>query len=324
MNAPLIAAACAFVAVVAFVLLVVHVTSRRGATVRRRLDHHAIAVDVAEAQRVERHEIFRNERFSAIPLLNAILVRLRPARTAVVELKRAGMSLGVVPYLGLRLLLGLGLVMGVHLLLGDWLLALPLLPVGLMLPRFLVRRRAVKRRTALEAQWAEALDLFVGSLRAGLGFLQGLESISREMADPMRDEIGQVLDQVAVGTSPVDALQEMTERVPSYDLALMVAAISVQRQTGGNLAEVLENLAATVRERRRVRGEVRALTTGPRVSSYVLAAIPSLLFVYFLGISKDYRHVMLGTTYGHVLLALAAVLSLLGYLFASKVAKVEY
>lgn len=324
MSAPLIAAACAFAAVVTLALLVAQLTSRKSAAVRRRLDDHSIAVDVAEAHRVERHEIFRNERYSSIPLLNAILVRLRPARTAAVELAHAGSTFGVAPYLTMRLMVGLALVVVAHLFLGNWLFALPALPIGLMLPRFQLRRRGKKRRMALEAQLAEALDLFVGSLRAGLGFLQGLESISREMADPMKGEIARVLEQVAVGTNPIDALQEMTDRIPSYDLALMVAAISVQRQTGGNLAEVLENLAATVRERRRVRGEVMALTTGPRVSSYVLAAIPSLLFIYFITISTDYRKVMLGTTYGHLLLGLAAVLSFLGYFFASKVAKVEY
>ena len=93
----------------------------------------------------------------------------------------------------------------------------------------------------------------------------------------------------------------------------MISAISVQRQTGGNLAEVLENLAATVRERRRVRGEVMALTTGPRVSAYVLAAVPVLLFVYFFAISKDYREVMTGTTYGWMLLGTTAVLAFIGF-----------
>jgi len=122
----------------------------------------------------------------------------------------------------------------------------------------------------------------------------------------------------------VDALMAMSERMPSYDLSLMVAAISVQRQTGGNLAEVLENLAETVRERRRVRGEVFALTTGPRVSGYVLAAIPFLLFGYFCLISSDYRAVMVDTTSGNLLLTAGAVWSLIGFYFSNKVSKVEY
>ena len=133
-----------------------------------------------------------------------------------------------------------------------------------------------------------------------------------------------VLEQVNVGINPVDALMAMSARMPSYDLELMVSAISVQRQTGGNLAEVLENLAATVRERRRVRGEVHALTTGPRVSGYVLAAVPFLLFAYFLFVSPDYRDIMVDTMYGKMLLGTAAVWSLIGFFCANKVSRVEY
>jgi tight adherence protein B len=140
----------------------------------------------------------------------------------------------------------------------------------------------------------------------------------------MHKELNRVIEQVNVGINPIDALQEMGERLPSYDLALAIAAIAVQRQTGGNLAEVLDNLAATVRERRRVRGEVRALTTGPRVSSYVLAAVPFLLFIYFISISPDYRTVMMGSTYGHILLGVATTWSLIGFFLSQKVSKVEY
>jgi tight adherence protein B len=140
----------------------------------------------------------------------------------------------------------------------------------------------------------------------------------------MSSELRQVLEEVNVGISPDEALEAMGTRIPCYDLGLMVSAISVQRQTGGNLAEVLENLAATVRERRRVRGEVMALTTGPRVSSYVLAAVPVCLFLYFFAISKDYRDVMTGTTYGWMLLGTAGVLATIGFVTSRKVAIVEY
>ena len=148
--------------------------------------------------------------------------------------------------------------------------------------------------------------------------------LSIETVSGTCSEVSKVLEQVNVGINPVEALLAMSARIPSYDLSLFVSAIAVQRQTGGNLAEVLENLAATVRERRRVRGEVMALTTGPRVSSYVLAAIPTLLFLYCVAISSDYRDVMLGSRYGHGALTVAAVFSFLGYFFSRQVSKVEY
>jgi tight adherence protein B len=324
MNTPMVVAACAFVAVTAFVLLVSNLLGRNRTTISRRLDNHTVALDVVDPKRQERIDVLKHERYSNIDVLNSILSKLRPARTAVSELTRADVSIGVGAYLALRLLVGFLLCVAIYLVVGNLLVGLVGLVVGLMVPRLWLRLRTRKRLKALEAQLAEAIDLLVGSLRAGHGFLQGLESVSREIGNPMRKELAGVLEQVNVGVNPIDALQAMTERVPSYDLALMVAAITVQRQTGGNLAEVLENLAATVRERRRVRGEVHALTTGPRVSGYVLAAIPFLLFLYFLTVSSDYRDIMLGTTYGKMLLGVAAVWSSIGFFFSNKMAKVEY
>lgn len=324
MSTPVIIAACAFSAVAALTLLVAKLVDRKPAEVRRRLGKHAVELDAAGPKRLERIDVLKDGQYSASARRNKLLARFRPARTAVAELARANASMSVGFYLLMRLVIATTLCVLARVLSGNVVIALVAIPVGLMLPRFQLRRKGRKRLKALEAQLAEAVDLLVGSLRAGHGFLQGLESVSKEIDDPMRHELARVIEQINVGIGPAEALQGMTERIPSYDLALMVAAISVQRQTGGNLAEVLENLAATVRERRRVRGEVHALTTGPRVSSYILGAIPLLLFVYFVAISSDYRDVMLGTTFGHMLLGLAAVLSLLGFYFSRKVAKVEY
>lgn len=324
MTTPLIVAALAFLAVGALVLLVSNLVGRKPAAVQRRLDSHAVAIAAAEVKRQERIDILKERNLSGLPLGNRFLAGFRPARTAARELSRANSSLGVGSYLLMRLLIGIVLGVIAQVAVGNVLVALAGVPLGLMLPRFWVRRSARKRLKAFEGQLAEAIDLLVGSLRAGHGFLQGIESVSKEIGTPMREELVKVIEQVSVGISPVDALQEMAERIPSYDLALMVAAISVQRQTGGNLAEVLENLANTVRERRRVRGEVHALTTGPRVSSYVLGAIPVLLFAYFFAISTDYRLVMFGTTFGKMLLGLALVLSSLGFIFSRRVARVEY
>jgi tight adherence protein B len=318
MSAPMIIAVAAFVAVCAAVALVSMLTQRRSDAVLRRLDDHAVAVARVAAKRRERINVLKDRADASL------LGRFRPSETATVELERAGSTMSVARYLLLRLALAVILFVAVAVGFGNALLGLPVAIVAAMLPRVVLMRKAKRRLLAYEAQLAEAIDLLVGALRAGHGFLQGLESVAKQMEDPTRHEINRVLEEVNVGINPVDALEGVRERIPSYDLALLVSAISVQRQTGGNLAEVLENLAATVRERRRVRGEVQALTTGPRVSSYVLGAIPVLLFLYFIAISTDYRDIMLGTTYGHILLGLAAVLSTLGYVFSRKVSKVEY
>ena len=318
MSAPMIIAVAAFVAVCATVLLVSMLTQRRSDAVLRRLDDHAVAVAKVAAKRRERINVLKDRADGSL------LGRFRPGETATVELERAGSTMSVARYLLLRLALAVIAFVVVAVAFGYPLLGLPVAVVAALAPRVVLMRQARRRLLRFEAQLAEAIDLLVGALRAGHGFLQGLESVAKQIEDPTRHEINRVLEEVNVGIGPVEALEGVRERIPSYDLALLVSAISVQRQTGGNLAEVLENLASTVRERRRVRGEVHALTTGPRVSSYVLGAIPALLFLYFIAISTDYRDIMLGTMYGHILLGLAAVLSTLGYVFSRKVSKVEY
>jgi tight adherence protein B len=323
MPVPLVISIATFVAVSALVVLISRLT-RRPAELRRRLDAHAVTVDREQAKRLDRIQVLKNRTRRSVSGANPSESRMKFLRTAARELEAAGGSLTVGRYLLMRLIVAALAAVAVMAVGLNPLVIFVAGPIGFMLPRFMLRRHGKKRMSAFEAQLAEAVDLLVGSLRAGHGFLQGLESVAKQMDDPVKQELTQVIEEVNVGINPVDSLQAMSSRIPSYDLALLVSAISVQRQTGGNLAEVLENLAATVRERRRVRGEVHALTTGPRVSSYVLGAIPALLFMYFLALSSDYRLIMLGTTYGHILLGLASVLSFLGFFFSRKVSKVEY
>jgi tight adherence protein B len=324
MNTAIVVAGAAFVSIFGLMALITTRPSRRPEMVRRRLESHAVSVDAGESTRREKIDVLKRPEYSSLPIVNAVLDRFRFGRTAERELGRANIGISAGRYALIRLFAGALAFLVVWVAAANVLIALPAGLLGVMLPRLIVRRRGQSRVKAFEAQLAEGIDLLVGSLRAGHGFLQGLESVSEEMSDPMREELKRVLELMNVGVNPVEALQEMSDRIPSYDLSLLVAAISVQRQTGGNLAEVLENLAATVRERRRVRNEVHALTTGPRVSAYVLSAIPTALFFYFITISSDYRQVMLNTRYGHMCLLVAAVMSMLGFVFSRKVAKVEY
>lgn len=322
-SSPIVAAIAVFVGVMALVIALVVATGGRRRGVRRRLDVHVVQVSTEEAKRLDRFNVLKAETYSAIPLLNAVLARTGAAQTARTELRQADVKLTAFQYLFGRVVFAKGLSAAI------WLVGQPLLiplgaVAGVALPRLWLRFRARRRRKAFEAALAEAIDLIVGALRAGHGFLQGLESVTKEMEGPMRTEFTRLLEQVHVGVNPVDALVEMTERIDSYDLALFTSSVSIHRRVGGNLAEVLENIANTVRERRRIRAEVFALTTGPRVSSYVLCLIPILLLVAFCLISADYREVMLNSQAGHAMIGFASVWSLLGLFFSQKVAKVAY
>jgi tight adherence protein B len=322
-STPILAAAAAFLAVLVGVIAMSALTGRRSATARR-LAEHEVPVGHSEAKRLDRVNVLKEQNLSRFGVLNALLVRFRPARTAVGELTRANVWLTVTQYLLVRCLVAAICFFVVKAVAGVPLLPLAGIPVGLMLPRIALIVLARRRRAAFEAQLAEALDLLVGALRAGYGFLQAIEAVTKEIPDPMRFELKRVIDQVNVGVPPVNALLEMPKRIASYDLELFVTAVSVQRSVGGNLAEVLENIAATIRERRRIKAEVKAITTGPRVSSYILGLFPLGLMVYFSATDDGYRQLMLNETIGKMMLGFAAVWSLIGLALSTFVSKVEY
>lgn len=244
-------------------------------------------------------------------------------RTAHHELIHAHAKITVTQYFISRWVLA-WVLGGVSYLVGGLPLALLGDVLGFALPRVVIKLMGRRRRMRFEAQLAEAIDLLVGSLRAGHGFLQAQESVSKDMDGPMSEELITVMEQIAVGSTPVDALQGMTERINSYDLTMSVSSVAIQRSAGGNLAEVFENIANTARERRRIRGEVHGITTGPRVSSYVLAMIPKGLLCFFNLTNAKYRSVMFTSPVGKLMLGFAIVWSVMGLFFSSKVAKVEY
>jgi tight adherence protein B len=324
MDAQVLVPALVFVAILGAVWVGTAATSGRRTNVRRRLDDHAVQVTVEDAKRLNRINVLKQQTYSSVPVAQAVLAHLRPARTAAQELARAGSRMTVAQYLFIRLVAGGVAAAVVWLATGLIWLAPPVAVVALMLPRIVLRFLARQRLHAFEAHLAEAIDLIVNALRAGYGFLQALEAASRDLEGPIREELSRVVEEINVGANPAAALAAIGDRVDSYDFNLVATAVTVQRTVGGNLAEVLENIAKTIRERRRIRGEVRALTTGPRVSSYVLGLIPLVMLIFFSLTNSSYRDVMLHSSAGQLMIGFAAVWSSLGLFLSRKVAVAEY
>jgi tight adherence protein B len=196
--------------------------------------------------------------------------------------------------------------------------------VAFMIPRIVVGKKATRRAAAFEGLLAETLDLFVGSLRAGQGLLQAIESSSYEQPEPMRSELRRIVGQVTMGMSITDALESLTTRFNSRDVDLLAAAIAINRETGGNLTEVLERLAKTVRQRREIRAEAKSLTAAPRATGYIMVALPFLITSYSVAISPIYREQLLQSQMGRMLLIGAMVWSFIGFLISQKMSKAEY
>jgi tight adherence protein B len=186
-----------------------------------------------------------------------------------------------------------------------------------------LRLRIGSRRQKFEEDLADALDLVAGSLRAGYGLEHGLDTVSREGSGPCAEEFGQILQELTLGADFEVALNRLADRVESEDSQLLVTAVSVQRRTGGNLVEVLSQMSGVIRERQRVRRDVKVITTAPRVSGYVVALLPLVTAGFMFIVSRYYIDTLLNSTIGRLALVAAVVLVLIGLFLNHRIARVE-
>ncbi len=171
----------------------------------------------------------------------------------------------------------------------------------------------IKRRAkAFNDQLGDALVLIANSLRTGFSFMQSMEMVSREMLPPIAVEFARTLREINLGINTEEALNNLTLRIDSNDLDLVVTAVLIQRQVGGNLAEILDNIAYTIRERVRLKGEIRTLTAQGRVSGYIVALLPIIMGIIIYIINPEYMGILLTHPLGRILLAAATVSQMIG------------
>jgi tight adherence protein B len=160
--------------------------------------------------------------------------------------------------------------------------------IGFFLPRFYVKRQQSVRLIKFNDQLSDMLNLMVNGLRAGYSTMQALEAVSRELPAPISDEFRRVVQEMQIGISMETALENLLRRIPSEDLDFVVTAINVQREVGGNLSEILDTISFTIRERVRIKGEIRVMTAQVRTSGIVLALIPVFLTLALWFVSPEY------------------------------------
>jgi tight adherence protein B len=160
--------------------------------------------------------------------------------------------------------------------------------LGLRLPRIYVNFMAGRRLRAFENQLADTLNLWVNALRSGYSVLQGMEAIATELPPPISKEFERVVQEVRLGLSLEQALANLVRRMPSEDLDLIVTAVNIQREVGGNLAEILDIISHTIRERVRIKGEIRTLTSQGRLTGWVISLLPIGLALLLYSINPEY------------------------------------
>jgi tight adherence protein B len=196
---------------------------------------------------------------------------------------------------------------------------------GIFLPRLYVKREQKQRLNKFNDQLSDMLNLMVNGLRAGYSTMQALESVSKEMPSPIADEFRRVVQEMQIGISIESALDNLLRRIPSPDLDFVVTAINVQREVGGNLSEILDTISFTIRERVRIKGEVRTLTAQVRTSGSILSFVPFGLTLLLWFLNPEY--LMSFNDAGPMCTAIVAcvVIGMVGsgYLVMMKIADIE-
>jgi tight adherence protein B len=195
--------------------------------------------------------------------------------------------------------------------------------VGFAIPFVYLRIKRTSRLRSFEEQFPEALDLISRALKAGHAFATGLKMVADEMPEPVGPEFRKTFDEQNFGLPLKDALENLTFRIPNIDVRFFSTAVLIQRETGGNLSEILENLAHVVRERFKILRQVRVYTAHGRLTGYVLLALPAVLGVALSFINPDHMNMLFREQVGHILLLVALVMQTAGFLWIKQVVKIE-
>jgi tight adherence protein B len=198
--------------------------------------------------------------------------------------------------------------------------------LGAMLPRIYMKRQQSKRLTTFGNQLPDMLNLVVNGLRAGYSTLQAMEAVSKELPPPLSVEFGRVVKEMQLGLGMEDALNNLHRRIPSDDLDLIITAINVQREVGGNLAEILDTISYTIRERIKIKGEIKVLVSQVIYSGRFLAMLPLILMGLLWFANREYLETFWkpgNLLCGGIMLGIAAVMVFSGYMAMNKLADIE-
>jgi len=228
----------------------------------------------------------------AMGLERAIAKQSFAQRTAR-NLARADLKLTVTEYLVVRGLCTMSLAL-VGLVISGFSIVFLLLAggAGFFIPQWYVGRRQSARLRAFNDQLGDTISLVVNALRSGFSLLQAIDMVAREAPKPTCEEFGRVVREIQLGLSPEEALENLVRRIDSEDLDMMVVAINVQHEVGGNLSQILDTIGNTIRERVKIKGEITSLTAQQKYAGYIISIIPVLLGAILYLINKEYMQVM--------------------------------
>lgn len=267
--------------------------------------------------------VLKDRQFSGIPVIQSVLSGSSFADGMAIDLLAAAVPLRVGEYLLIRWVSAMVLAAATLLLGFPWILAIPFGVLGFFVPKFYIQMLQARRLRKFDDQLVDALSMMANALKSGSSFLQAIDLVAKELPAPISEEFGQVVAEVSVGAGLDEALTNLSKRIKSYDLYLIVTAMLIQRQTGGNLSEVLENIAYTIRERMRLLRQVQVLTAQQRLSAIVVGLLPVFLLVALMILSPGYHRPFLEAAIGKIMLGVAFFLQVVGFIIMNRLARID-
>jgi tight adherence protein B len=268
-------------------------------------------------------KLARDEMLSSVPAVHRLMMHWSWSMRLQERISQAGLTMKA----GKLILISACLFLGTTVVVG---LFMPVFPVGLLIgicigliPYGVVMYLRQKRLRAFEERFPEALDLLGRAVRAGHAFTTGLEMIAKESPEPIASEFRTTFEEQNFGLPLRDALLNMTERIPSIDVRFFVTALLIQKETGGNLAEILDGLARVIRDRFRIYREVRVRTAQGRLTAGILIALPVFMMILLMVMNPNYMGVLFHDPNGVLALTVAGIMQVVGSLVIWKIIHIE-
>lgn len=308
-----------------FLVYALYLISSRGTEKKRAL----LKERLADAIRASAHSIdedvqlARQELMSEIPWVNQLLLKLQVTSRLKEVIDQADSNITVMRLVLFSLTAGVMAFLAVIMVDTSYALAALFAVVATALPFLHILSKRRKRLNKFLQLLPDALDLMSRGLSAGHAFTEALQMVATEMPEPIATEFRKTYEEQNLGLSLKLALENLVQRVPLLDLRMCVTAVLIQRETGGNLSELLEKVAHTIRERFRIMEDLKTMTLSSRWSAWLLCALPIFLALYVSYMNPGYMDVMWHDPRGHWMLAIAAVMQILGVLVVNKIMKIR-
>jgi tight adherence protein B len=268
-------------------------------------------------------DLFRDTKLSEVTWMEPLVARLPHTRDLQHMLEQADVTWRVGTFFLLTVGASIAMGMGAYVVARLWVVGIAAAAFGASLPYIYVKRRKTKRLEAFEEHFPEAIDLLGRAIRAGHAFSTGLQMVGEESPEPLAGEFRRVFEEQKFGLAIEDSLLALADRIDLVDMRIFVTALLIQREVGGNLAEILDKISHTIRERFTIQRQVRVYTAQGRFTGYLLGALPIGVGFLIWMLNHEYMMILFREPTGRLMISMAALLQIMGFFVIRKIIHIE-